>query len=560
MSTLSTLISAGGGGGGGSLPIGASIDLLHNTTTVQVGEEVFLKNGTTASPATYPDSPARSYLYEGHHQEIGNGNVISPWGGSTPYSIVKNGCTRDNAPNGSGTYYWINSSSGLHAFKDEGTSYIGNNPSMHNNNIGNIYNIGFMGMVPNTAAYGTHAGELCVFSADQFKLHFFNPTTLAKTGSLQLTGGNRYSSTATAGVIFDSGSRVGNFQVLSRNVYNNHHVVEHYMSTGAPTGFSSYLGNNVVGSAIISEFIPYYSRNAGWWGVRNNQSNTVTWFDDNWSNGGTTTMDPSNTQGNAIAPHYDSGGNLHFVDDDQGTIAQRRGYHTNVWAQFLPSAFTSYAGFAYDGSAERYFGVVDDQRAYPITYTGNVVGTPIDMSAQAAPFRLASDGTHLYNLNGTDVHKYDMSNQTFVSTADISGKVSGTDATGIAYNSGNSSFYVLDKTNSQVHVYNAIWVWQSTITLSNSPHATETLVSLTIGMNSLWVLTDANIHLYDISGTYLTVKSSGSITGDMEFYDSHMVGLRITDARTYSYEAAVNVVGHPTRNTNGITTKYTRVK
>ena len=560
MSTLSTLISAGGGGGGGSLPIGASIELLHNTTTVQVGEEVFLKNGTTASPATYPDSPTRSYMYEGNYQETAHGTLVSPWGGGTPGGIVQNGCTRDNAANGSGTYFWINTNGQMYGFKDEGTSYIGGQ-YVHNTLIGSIYRIGFMGMVPNTAAYGAHAGELCIFSADQYKLHFFNPTTLAHTGSLQLTGGNRYvsGSNYSAGVIFDSGSRVGNFQVM---LYTGgqQQIIEHYFSTGNPTGYTAYLGTGYVGNSRIYEFIPFYYRDINWWGVRDSGTNTIVWYDSNFSHGGTTAADPSNTASNAIAPHYDGGGNLHFVDDDQGAIAQRRGYHTNVWAQFLPSAYTSYAGFAYDGSAERYFGVVDNQKAYPITYTGNVVGTPIDMSAQAAPFRLASDGTHLYNLNGTDVHKYDMSNQTFVSTADISGKVSGTDATGIAYNSGNSSFYVLDKTNSQVHVYNAIWVWQSTITLSNSPHATETPVSLTIGMNSLWVLTDANIHLYDISGTYLTEKSSGSITGDMEFYDSHMVGLRITDARTYSYEAAIGVVGHPTAWTNGINTKYTRVK
>jgi hypothetical protein len=79
-------------------------------------------------------------------------------------------------------------------------------------------------------------------------------------------------------------------------------------------------------------------------------------------------------------------------------------------------------------------------------------------------------------------------------------------------------------------------------------------------MNSLWLRTSTNLHLYDISGTYLTEKSGGSITGDMEFYDSHMVGLRITDARTYSYEGAIGVVGHPTAWTNGINSKYTRVK
>ena len=561
MSTLSTLISAGGAGGGGSLPIGASIELLHNTTTVQVGEEVFLKNGTTASPATYPDSPVRSYMYEGHYQELGHGTLISPWGGGTSGAIVQNGCTRDNAADGSGTYFWINTQGIMSSFSDEGTSYKTMRGYMHNNVIGSIYRIGFMGIVPNTAAYGAHAGDLCIFSADQYKLHFFNPTTLATTGSLQLNNGHQYDggSIYSAGVIFDAGGRVGNFQVMNL-VGGLQEIREHSFSTGNPTGYIAYLGTGYVGSARIYEFIPYIVKNAGWWGVRDSGTNTIVWYDHNFSHSGTTTAHPSNTASTAIAPHLNGGGNLYFVDDDQGAIAQRRGYHTNVWAQFLPSAYTTYAGFAYDGSAERYFGVVDNQKAYPITYTSNVIGTPIDMSAQAAPFRFASDGTHLYNLNGTNVHKYDMSNQTFVSTADISGKVSGTDATGIAYNSGNSSFYVLDKTNSQVHVYNAIWVWQSTITLSNSPHATETLVSLSIGMNSLWVLTDANIHLYDISGTYLTIKSSGSITGDMEFYDSHMVGLRKSDARTYSYEAAIGVVGHPTAWTNGINTKYTRVK
>ena len=561
MSTLSTLISAGGGGGGGSLPIGASIDLLHNTTTVQVGEEVFLKNGTTASPATYPDSPARSYMYEGHYQELGHSTLVSPWGGGVSGEIVLNGCTRDDAPTGQGTYYWLNNYGNLYAFSDEGTSYKAMRGYMHNSVIGSVYNVGFMGIVPNTAAYGARAGDLCIFSADQYKLHFFNPTTLATTGSLQLLNGNRYvsGSNNSAGVLFDSGGRVGNFQTC---LYSGgqHEIREHSLSTGNPTGWYAFIGTGHLGSSQVEEFLPYLSKNAGWWGVRVKNTNTIHWYDDTWAYSGQATADPSNTHINAIAPHLNSVGTLSFVQRSQNTIAYSRGYHTNGWAQFLPSAYTTYAGFAYDGSAERYFGVVDNQKAYPITYTGNVIGTPIDMSAQAAPFRFASDGTHLYNLNGTNVHKYDMSNQTFVSTADISGKVSGTDATGIAYNSGNSSFYVLDKTNSQVHVYNAIWVWQSTITLSNSPHATETLVSLSIGMNSLWVLTDANIHLYDISGTYLTIKSSGSITGDMEFYDNYMVGLRISDARTYSYEAAVNVVGHPSATSNGITTKYTRVK
>jgi hypothetical protein len=161
-------------------------------------------------------------------------------------------------------------------------------------------------------------------------------------------------------------------------------------------------------------------------------------------------------------------------------------------------------------------------------------------------------------LNGTNIHTYSTSSNAFVSTIDISNKVSGTNAVGIAHD--GSNLYVLDGSNSKIHKYNATGTsYVSFVTLSDNPHSSQTLRSLAIDLTKgvYWVQQTSNTYLYALDGT---AKNAfvGLGQGDMEVHDAHAVVMG-ANTGTITKTATVDVVGNPAGGLGTTSTTYYRV-
>ena len=571
MSTLSTLISSSSGGGGGSVPIGSSLNLLHNTPTVTLNGEVFLQNGITASPATYPDAPVRTFLLDGSYEEDTKSSLFSPWAGNTKGTTARNGMCRDYSSQGSGVYYHLNTWGALNRFEDEGatwTGYIALDASIPTpNGISN--NCGGLSVVHPTNSY--YAGKLCVYSNSDYTLYFFDPVTLALDSTLPLTGGWQYASGIQDSIGISW--KADTYTVSMRDATNGyaHTIYEHDLSSGAYNGTSvAHAYNNSIGFDGATVWIPA-NTNADptnrpthmGWRHNSNGSNELFRMAPSYNLHYNQALDPSHTPSNSGGPHINGYGYLHFMNNSNTSVAQRGYAGSAGWTDFLPTKFIAFSGVAFDGTDSRYHGVVDNKKAYPINYTASgsaIVGTPIDMSAGSDPYRFTSDGTHLYNMNGTTVDKYLQSNGSLVSSASIAGQFTGTNAVGIAYNNGNSLFYVLDKSNSQVQVYNALWVHQTTITLDDGIHASETLTSMSIdAVQTLWVVTTTSLRTYSISGALMTSIVSYDGQHDSSFSGGHINLYQNTNTASVSYYGLINKVGNPQGAPGSVTSSYTRV-
>ena len=148
-------------------------------------------------------------------------------------------------------------------------------------------------------------------------------------------------------------------------------------------------------------------------------------------------------------------------------------------------------------------------------------------------------------MNGTNVHKYLISNQTFVSTIDLSAQISGTNAIDIAWDR-STYFYILDGSNSVVYKYDSSWTLVSTITLSGGPHASYTLKSIDILSNKLWVGMDGIVKIYNMDGSLRPIDFSTS-TAQTGSYIKNNKWVAVTGTSTQSsgYKVSLDAVGNP---------------
>jgi hypothetical protein len=350
-----------------------------------------------------------------------------------------------------------------------------------------------------------------------------------------------------------------------------HTIKEHHLSTGAYYHINRvHAYNSSIGFDGATVWIPIElngdptSRPTHMgWRHQSNGSNQLFRMNIYYNLHYNQAIDASHTPSNSGGPHINGYGYPHFMNNSSTSVGQRGYAGSAGWTDFLPTKFNTYGGVTFDGTDSRYHGVVDNKKAYPINYTASgsaIVGTPIDMSAGGDPYRFTSDGTHLYNMNGTTVDKYLMSDGSLVSSASIAGQFTDGNAVGIDYNSANSSFYVLDKSNSQVQVYNDLWVHQTTITLDDGIHASETLTSMSIDdVQTLWVVTTTSLRTYSISGEFMTSIPSSSGQHDSSFSGDHINLYQNSNTASVSYYGLINKVGNPQGSPGTVTTTYTRV-
>jgi len=573
MSNFSDFIgSSNSGGGGGSVPIGSSLNLLHNTPTVIINGETFLQNGLTSDPATYPNAPVRTFLLDGSYEEGDKTSLFSPWGGGRIGTTARNGMCRDYSSNGSGVYYHLNTWGELNRFEDEGATWTGKlqlSQAMPCPNGINSNCAGLSVVHPfNGSQY--HSSKVCVFNNSDFTLYFFDPVTLAPDGTLPLTGGHQYSADLNGAVGISWKHQTYSVTMRDSSIGYAHVIREYNLSTGAYNHTSrTHEYNNSFGFNNPTVWIPMGNGDPTarptHMGFRHfsNSSTQIFRMAPSYNLHYNMSIDASHTPTNSGGPHIDGSGQLYFMNNSNTTVAQRCVYNSAGFSDFLPTKFNTYGGVAFDGTDSRYHGVVDNKKAYPINYTASgsaIAGTPIDMSAGVDPYRFTSDGTHLYNMNGTTVDKYLQSDGSLVSSASIDGQFTDGNAVGIAYNSDNSSFYVLDKSNSQVQVYNDLWVHQTTITLDDGIHASETLTSMSIDdVQTLWVITTTSLRTYSISGELMTSIPSSSGQHDSSFSGGHINLYQNSNTASVSYYGLINKVGNPQGSPGTVTTTYTRV-
>ena len=574
-----------------SIPIGGSVNLLHTTETVTQGGEVFLRTGVTSNASTYPSSPTKNYIenasapaqFSTTHQQL------SPWSGDsiiTPYGatmMVDNNET-----------VWFVDSSILYRFAVVSGAYV----QTASLNISSYVtgNRGCVQLVPTNASNSGLRGKLAIFCNNQYKMQYFDATTLAHyhTATISASTYAPNSSMKTRSMCFFASSDNYNFFVLVRDAsyYMTFRKFNSY--NGAAGGIILNDGSNTIRQhtdhGISADWLqnPVLPKVGDSWssgtyfhnyfaiknyGPNSNAAARLTNFNISSGGGHSHTSLPAAHQNGTYQSAYYYANAPFFIKNTSTNYTSGtpiRGHHyTNAsggtLANYpLPLAYNQsldYAGTQTSANGLiRYHGVLAGvNKVFPVTIATGAVGTAIDISSQAAPFRFTADATHLYNLNGTNVHKYAFSNGAFVSTADISAKVSGSNATGIAYD-GAAFFYILDKSNSAVHKYNASWAFQSTVTLGGTPHSTQTLKNLAIVYGRLFVGMDSAVRVYALDGTDLVLTTTTSSSQqDVEAIGSTYVYHIATQNSVAAKTASFDVVGVPSGGIGATQTTYYRV-
>ena len=204
------------------------------------------------------------------------------------------------------------------------------------------------------------------------------------------------------------------------------------------------------------EIVPYYNNaQPSYVGVMNSLSSTnrrIYYFNGTSNNVTTystfTTPDTTNISVSSAlpwrAPYSDNNTGIRYISSYTSTPLSANYTNTSNNRVNFDTAYDStlYAGYAYKNSTTVYVGHSGENKAYAVNPSTLAVSATIDMSSQAAPYRFAHHNNVLYNLNGTNIHTYSTTSNAFASTIDISNKVSGTDAVGIAHDGTN--LYVLD--------------------------------------------------------------------------------------------------------------------
>jgi len=584
-------IKLGGGGGGVSVPIGGKIDLLDTAATVTKGSEVFLRDGITTPSSTYPNAPIKSYIANGTLDTQYYAETISPWQGAATVYPSLGGAMADT---GTQELFVVTTSGWVNKFSGYGTSFVGS----RNLRDGIVFptTCTAAGISPvnyhNTArAQGSNmaGGDLRAFISgdggtggipaiaylsDDLQTHYGTFDIASVSGYDWHTSKDRIKAafvSSTQFVVIQAN------QSTDSTVYMMRYPVPNFAGGNS----SGSLANQTVSTisqgshpwSWHGEIVPYYNNaNAaavGWImnisgaaGQRiyyyNGTANAVTAYF-NYASYDTTNI-PVSTSSSYRAPFAHHANGIQYIRS--GQVSPFSGGYTNTGnnrINFATSYGTNdYAGYAYKDSSTIYVGHSTQNKAFTMHPTTKALGASIDMSSQAAPYRFAYHNNVLYNLNGTNIHTYSTTNNAFVSTIDISSKVSGTNAVGIAHDGTN--LYVLDGSNSKIHKYNATGSsYVSFVTLSDTPHTSSTLESIAIDStkNVFFVTHGTTCALYALDGT-AKLSSTSVDWKDTDVHDGHIVGLR-AGGSSLSKTATVDVVGNPTGSITSPTTNYYRV-
>lgn len=583
-------IKLGGGGGGVSVPIGGKVDLLDTAATVTKDGEVFLRDGITTPSSTYPNAPVKSYITSGTLAAQNFAETISPWQGATNVYPALGGAMADT-----GTqelfvvtvYGWVNK------FNGYGTSFVGS----RNLRDGIVFPTTCTenGITPvnyhNTArAQGSNmaGGDLRAFISGDGgtggipAIAYLSDDLQTHYGTFDIASVSGYDWNTRKDYIKAAFVSSTQFVVIQPNQTSSSTV--YMMRYSAP----NFAGGNSSGS-LANETVSTISHGSHPWSwhgeivpyVNNSNAAAVGWIMNvsgtgqklyyytgtgNAVSGAFTYVSYDTTNISASSSTSYRAPFAHHANAIQymryGQVSPFSGGYTNTAGNrinFATSYSTNdYVGYAYKDSSTIYVGHSTQNKAFTMHPTTRALGASIDMSSQAAPYRFAYHNNVLYNLNGTNIHTYSTTSNAFVSTIDISSKVSGTNAVGIAHDGTN--LYVLDGSNSKIHKYNATGSsYVSFVTLSDTPHTSSTLESIAIDStkNVFFVTHGTTCALYALDGT----AKLSSVTvdwKDTDVHDGHIVGLR-TYGSSLSKTATVDVVGNPTGSITSPTTNYYRV-
>ena len=572
-----------GGGGGVSVPIGGDLNLLDTAATVTKGSEVFLRTGQTAPSSTYPNAPVKSFINNGTlAQQVDYDKNIAPWQSSTTANQNLSGAMSDT---GTGELFIVSNFGYVNKFTNYGAAYAGSRNLCDGTVFPTTATASYISPV-NFARSGRAQGTAMPNTTMRA---FFSPT-----GGSGGAPGIAYldNDLQTHRGTFTLGNSTVSWPGNTNNIFaaflaSNLVAIVHgasyslYISVFSTPNFSSgssgtlsfqYMRTYTLDTyfQFIPEIVPYPSNDNPWIGVRT-QWQYVSYrniFYFNPQSGSTSyatylAYDRTNITSNTSsyrAPYVHGTHGLMYTRYNQASPYARLYSNANNNNTDIVGPFntTGYRGYTFKDANTVYVGHAAQNKIFAIHPTTNAVGTSISTSSQAAPYRLAHHNNVLYNLNGTNIHTYSTTSNAFVSTIDISNKVSGTNAVGIAHDGTN--LYVLDGSNSKIHKYNATGSsYVSFVTLSDTPHSSATLVSLAVDLaNSVFYVTDStNCSLYGLDGT---AKVASVTTGweDSEVHNGHLVGMR-NDTLTTTKVPTVDVVGNPTGSLGAVSTTYYRV-
>jgi len=583
-------ITLGGGGGGISVPIGGTLNLLDVTDTVTKGSEVFLRTGITAPSSTYPNAPIKSFLSAGTlASQTQYAAAISPWQGfSTVYQNAGGGM----ADTGTQEVFVVTNSGYVNKFSSYGATFVASRNLLD----GTVF--------PTTAAAQYIS---CVAHEDDARAEATNPPSSTMRAFFSGNGGTS-GAPAIAYLSNDLQTHHGTFDLATdtnaafptnrgyiKAIFVNGELI--VIHTGPTTTTSTYQARYILpnfnsGSSGTLTFnvgkrLAIMQTNAEFWRMPEVMpafGHTSRFLIRGHSSGSTSHLEAYDYRYNGVQASYSydvgpisqygtSGYLAPFAHGTSGLQYQRGGassagavfsaQYSDVTANiiFFASAYSStgYTGYAFKDANTVYIGHSLAEKAFAINPTTLVLGTPIDLSSQAAPYRFAHHNNVLYNLNGTNIHTYSTTSNAFVSTIDISDKVSGTNAVGIAHDGTN--LYVLDGSNSKIHKYNSTGSsYVSFVTLSDTPHTSSTLVSLAVdATNNVFLVTDtSNCHMYALDGTTKTASTSSGSWQDADVHNGHVVGMN-TSGQTITKIPTVDVVGNPAGSLGAVTTTYYRV-
>jgi len=577
-----------GGGGGVSVPIGGQVKLLDTAATVTKGGEVFLRAGITAASSTYPDAPVKSYINNGTLTDYSPSNAISPWQGNSTVYPNEGGAMHDT---GSSELFVVTSSGYVNKFSNSGVTFVSARnlrdgtvfPTTCNRYAISCVNYGWTARAQgsnmassNLRAFisgdgGTNGLPAIAYLSNDLQTHY-GTFTLNSISSAAFPSDRSHVKAAFVSssyfvVVYD---KITN----GTDIHMARYPVPNFSASTSTLSFTnvSTITQGTRNWSESPELIPYvYSGNhqnyVGWRGYQNNtpliymyngMGTNVTGYSASAS------YDTSNisfvSSSTWRAPIANNNSGIHFIRNGVTTPVSASYTNTSSGSISFDTAFDStlYSGYAYKNSTTVYVGHSGENKAYAVNPSTLAVSATIDFSSQAAPYRFAHHNNVLYNLNGTNIHTYSTTSNAFVSTIDISNKVSGTDAVGIAHDGTN--LYVLDGSNSKIHKYNATGTtYVSFVTLSDTPHTSLTLESLAVDLTKgvFWVTHGTSASLYALDGTTKSA-TAGAGWKDVDVHDGHAVGTR-ADSLSFNKFATVDTVGDPNGFIGATTTDYYRV-
>ena len=592
------------GSGGLSVPIGSSVDLLDTGNTVTRGGETFLKNGQLSNTSTYPNAPVRNFMSSGTLTTQSYANNVSPWGGSNPVTINLQGVATDETH--TNLYRWVCTSDGyIHRLTARGAvwekrrnlrdgvvfstsataSYIhvmfnnAQNSDLTHSSSGNSKNSMVVVLCSNDGGYAkvaylssdldTHYGTFtlsfggdyatsvnlnymacCIQNSNSFIIgsgftsylytwQFAHPSGTSGTISSTDWGRVNYSASNTGG------------QYFNQYWYFAPEFVPWYVYGAYPYGAGARLGFKTVVNGSHRLYYWYTTEILGVSGGWENSSNVHSTFN-------------GNVTGSYVSPAKHSDANVVYHRQGQAAPFSTK-YSDAATQQTFPSAYSStgYAGYAQESATKVWVGASGANkivRLHPTTYGSQ---TSIDTSSQQAPKHLAWYNDLVFNFAAdSNIYRYNSTNNAYVGATDATSYISAGNGAGIAIDSATGDLYLLDKSNSRVHKYNSSLVYQSYVTLSDTPHSTKTLAGLAINTtNDVFYVTentDNQIRMYAFNGTYKNAFVTNTASVDVEYHDSHAVTLS-NAAQTAVKTSHHDVVGSPTDGSGATYSTYTRV-